>query len=365
MTKIKDITRFLESVAPLRLQESYDNAGLILGDGQAELTSILITLDVTEEVVEEAIASQCNLIVAHHPIVFSGLKKITGKNYVERTLLKAIKNDIAIYAAHTNLDSITGGVNGKICEKIGLENCKILDPAGGILKKLVTFVPVDYAEKVRQALFSAGAGNIGNYDSCSFNTHGQGTFRGDDTTNPFVGEKGTQHYENEIRVETILPDYLQGKVIATLLEAHPYEEVAYDIYSLDNKFEQIGMGMIGTLPEEKTEKDVLQLLKDTFHTGVIRHTALRQKKVNKIAVCGGAGSFLLNKAISAGADFFVTGDFKYHQFFDAENKIVVADIGHFESEQFTKELFYELLTKNFPKFVVRLSEVNTNPVFYF
>jgi len=320
MTKIKDIIHFLETVAPLRLQESYDNAGLILGDNQVEITSILVTLDVTEEVVEEAIQNNCNLIVAHHPIVFSGLKKITGKNYVQRTLLKAIKNDIAIYAAHTNLDSVTGGVNGKICEKLGLENCKILEPAAGMLKKLVTFVPVDHSEKVRKAIFSAGAGNIGNYDSCSFNAHGQGTFRGDETTNPFVGQKGTPHYENEIRVETILPDYLQGKVVSALLEAHPYEEVAYDIYPLDNKFDQIGMGMIGILPEEKTEEDVLQLLKDTFHTGVIRHTALQNKKVKKIAVCGGAGSFLLNKAITAGADLFVTGDFKYHQFFDAENK---------------------------------------------
>ncbi len=365
MTKIKDITHYLETVAPLRLQESYDNAGLIVGDMQAELTSILVTLDVTEEVVEEAIQNKCNLIVAHHPIVFSGLKKITGKNYVERTLLKAIKNDVAIYAAHTNLDSVTGGVNGKICEKLGLADCRILEPAGGLLKKLVTFVPVDHAEKVRQAVFAAGAGHIGNYDSCSFNAHGQGTFRGNDSTTPFVGEKGAHHYENEIRFETIFPSYLQGQIISALTTAHPYEEVAYDIYPLDNKFNQVGMGMVGVLPKEKTEREVLKLLKNTFQTGVIRHTALQNKKVKTIAVCGGAGSFLLNQAIAAGAEFFVTGDFKYHQFFDAENKIVIADIGHFESEQFTKELFYELLTKKFPKFVVRLSEVNTNPVFYF
>ena len=365
MTKIKEISKFLENLAPLHLQESYDNAGLILGDSDIEITGILITLDVTEEVVEEAIQQNCNLIVAHHPIVFSGLKKITGKNYVERTLLKAIKNDVAIYAAHTNLDSVNGGVNGKICEKLGLENCKILQPSEGLLKKLVTFVPVDHAEEVRQAVFNAGAGKIGNYDSCSFNSHGQGTFRGNDSTKPFVGEKGKRHYENEIRFETIFPAYLQGQVTSALLNAHPYEEVAYDIYPLENKFDQVGMGMTGTLPKGKSENDFLQLLKNTFHTGTIRHTALLNKKVQKVAVCGGAGSFLLDRAISAGADFFVTGDFKYHQFFDAENKIVIADIGHFESEQFTKELFYELLTKNFSKFAVRLSEVNTNPVFYF
>ncbi|WP_167605035.1 Nif3-like dinuclear metal center hexameric protein [Maribellus sediminis] len=365
MTKIKDISNFLESFAPLRLQESYDNAGLILGDQNSEITNVLITLDVTEDVVEEAIQKKCELIVAHHPIVFSGLKKITGKNYVERTLLKAIKNDVAIYAAHTNLDSVTGGVNGKICEKLGLENCRILQPADGLLKKLVTFVPVDHAEKVRQSVFEAGAGHIGNYDSCSFNIHGQGTFRGDDTTNPYVGKKGEQHYENEIRFETIFPAYIQGQVISALLNAHPYEEVAYDIYPLDNKFDQVGMGMIGTLPEELDETKFLQQLKEIFNTGVIRHTQLQNKKVKKVAVCGGSGSFLLNRAIAAGADLFVTGDFKYHQFFDAENKIVIADIGHFESEQFTKELFYELLTKNLSKFAVHLSEVNTNPVFYF
>ncbi|WP_319500907.1 Nif3-like dinuclear metal center hexameric protein [uncultured Draconibacterium sp.] len=363
--KIKDITNFLEDLAPLKLQESYDNAGLILGDKNAEVSAALVTLDVTEAIVDEAIKRKAGLIIAHHPIVFSGLKKITGKNYIERTLIKAIKHDVAIYAAHTNLDSVTGGVNGKICEKLGLENCKILQPAGGMLKKLVTFVPVDHANKVREAVFTAGAGQIGNYDSCSFNAHGQGTFRGSDTTNPFVGKKGEQHYENEIRVETIFPDYLQGKVINALVQAHPYEEVAYDIYSLDNKFDQIGAGMIGLLPKEKSETAFLRQLKKTFDVKMIRHTALQDKKVKKIAVCGGAGSFLLNQAIAAGADFFVTGDFKYHQFFDAENKIVIADIGHFESEQFTKELFYEILTKKFPKFAVHLSEVNANPVFYF
>ena len=365
MTKIKNITSFFENLAPLQLQESYDNAGLIVGDFNADIDTVLVTLDVTEEVVEEAINKNAGLIVAHHPIVFSGLKKITGKNYVERTLLRAIKNDIAIYAAHTNLDSVEGGVNGKICEKLGLKNCKILQPAGGQLKKLVTFIPVEHAEKVREAVFAAGAGSIGNYDSCSYNTEGEGTFRGNENTNPFVGEKGKIHNEKEIRFETVFPSYLQGRVISALLNAHPYEEVAYDIYSLENKFNKVGMGMIGTLAEETSETDFLQQLKTTFNTGIIKHTALKNKKVKKVAVCGGAGSFLLNQAIAAGADFFVSGDFKYHQFFDAENKIVIADIGHFESEQFTKELFYELLTKNFPKFALHLSEVNTNPVFYF
>ena len=365
MTKIKEIIHFFEELAPLHLQESYDNAGLIVGSTDAEIDSVLITLDVTEEVVDEAIKKNVQLIVAHHPIIFSGLKKINGKNYVERTVIKAIKNDVAIYAAHTNLDSVTGGVNSKICEKLGLQNCKVLQPAKGQLKKLVTFIPTEHTDKVREAVFAAGAGNIGNYDSCGYNLEGTGSFRGNENTNPFVGEKGRIHYEKEIRFETIFPGYLQHKVISALLSSHPYEEVAYDIYPLENSLEKVGMGMVGTLPEEKTEEEFLKSIKETFKTGVIKHTRLKNRPVKKVAVCGGAGSFLLNSAIAAKADFFISGDFKYHQFFDAENKIVIADIGHFESEQFTKDLFYELLTKNFPKFAVRLSEVNTNPVFYF
>jgi len=365
MLLLKDVTQYFESIAPLCLQESYDNAGLITGDINSEINSVLVTLDVTEKVIEEAIQKNVQLIVAHHPIIFSGLKRITGKNYVERTIIKAIKNDIAIYASHTNLDSIDGGVNRKICEKLELQNCKILQPAVQQLKKLVTFIPAEQADKVREAIFNSGAGNIGNYDSCGFIAEGLGSFRGNENSNPFVGQKGEIHNEKEIRFETIFPGYLQGRVIDALLKSHPYEEVAYDIYPLDNKFDKTGMGMIGTLSKPITETEFLKQLKTTFNTGLIKHTALRDKPVEKVAVCGGSGSFLLNAAIAAGADFFVSGDFKYHQFFDAENKIVIADIGHFESEQFTKELFYELLTKKFPKFAVHLSEVGTNPVFYF
>ena len=365
MPTLKDITNFLESFAPLVLQESYDNAGLITGDINSEITTVLATLDVTEKVVEEAIQKKTQLIVAHHPIIFSGLKKITGKNYVERTIIKAIKNDIAIYAVHTNLDSVEGGVNRKICDKLGLENCKILQLAGGQLKKLVTFIPIENADHVREAVFNAGAGNIGNYDSCGFVAEGMGSFKGNENANPFVGKKGEIHSEKEVRFETIFPGYLQGKVIEALLKSHPYEEVAFDIYPLENKFDKIGLGMIGTLSKPIAETLFLKQLKQTFNTGVIKHTALKGKPVEKVAVCGGSGSFLLNAAIAAGADFFVSGDFKYHQFFDAENKIVIADIGHFESEQFTKELFYELLTKKFPTFAIHLSEVGTNPVFYF
>lgn len=365
MVKVKDIIQVLEDFAPLRLQESYDNAGLILGSPDQKISLALVTIDVTEKVIDEAIAKNAQLIVAHHPLIFSGLKKITGKNDVERSLVKAIKNKIAIYAAHTNLDSVSGGVNSKICTKLQLQNCTVLQPAEGILKKLVTFIPVEHAEKVREAVFKAGAGNIGNYDFCGYNTEGFGSFRGSESSHPFVGEKEKIHYEREIRFETIFPGYLQNKIIQALLESHPYEEVAYDIYPLENRFEKAGMGMVGTLPEAMHEEDFLTQLKKIFNTGCIKHTNLKGTPVKKVAVCGGAGSFLVNQAIAAKADVFVSADFKYHQFFEAENKIVIADIGHFESEQFTKELFCELLTKKLPTFAVRLSEVNTNPVFYF
>jgi dinuclear metal center YbgI/SA1388 family protein len=361
---IKEITQFIESIAPLSFQESYDNSGLIIGCPEDEISGILITLDITEDIVDEAISKNLNFIVAHHPIIFSGLKRLNGKNYIERCVAKAIKNDIAIYAAHTNLDGVFGGVNSKICEKLQLQNCRMLIPMQNFLKKLVTFVPVADAEKVRNALFEAGTGNIGNYSYCSFNQNGLGSFKGNDQTHPYVGEKNQLHLEDETRIETIFPKHLQHKVIQALLNAHPYEEVAYDIYPLDNEFAQVGTGMIGELAEPMDELNFLQNLKEKFNCHVIKHTQLLGKPIRKVAVCGGSGSSFLNKAITQKADIFISGDFKYHQFFDAEQQIIIADIGHYESEQFTKEVFYELLTKKFPKFAVHLSEISTNPVNY-
>jgi len=362
--QLREITQYIESVAPLAFQESYDNAGLIIGHTEDEISGILITLDITEEILEEAIRKNLNLIVAHHPIIFSGIKKLNGRNYIERCVAKAIKNDIAIYAAHTNLDSAFGGVNSKICEKLNLQNCRILAPMPNFLKKLVTFVPTADAEKVRKALFDVGAGHIGNYDSCSFNVNGTGSFRGNDETNPYVGEKNKLHLEEEIRIETIFLKHLQSRVIQSLLAAHPYEEVAYDIYPLENEYLQSGIGMIGELDSPTDEMEFLKSLKEIFNCQVIRHTKILGNPILKVAVCGGSGSSYLSLAISQKADIFISGDFKYHQFFDAEKQIIIADIGHYESEQFTKEVFYELLTKKFPKFAVHLSEINTNPVNY-
>jgi dinuclear metal center YbgI/SA1388 family protein len=361
--KLKEITDHIESLAPLAYQESYDNAGLICGNHDMDVKAALICLDSTEQVIDEAIATGCNLVIAHHPIVFSGLKKFNGKNYVERVIMKAIKNDIAIYAAHTNLDNVHVGVNAKIAEKLGLKNCKVLVPQKDILKRLITFCPQDKAEEVRQAMFNAGAGEIGNYDQCSFNSEGTGTFRAGEGANPYVGELGKLHYEKEVKIETILPANFESKILSAMIKAHPYEEVAYDLIPLHNRHKQVGSGLIGEL-EETDEMAFLKSVKAAMKAESLRHTALRGKKVTKVAVCGGSGSFLLKDAIAAGADVFVTADFKYHQFFDAENQIVIADVGHYESEQYTGELFYEILKKKFSTFALHLSKINTNPINY-
>jgi dinuclear metal center YbgI/SA1388 family protein len=364
--KITEVIKVIEEFAPLTLQESYDNAGLIVGDKNKEVSGALLCLDCTEEIVDEAVNNNCNLIIAHHPIVFSGLKKITGKNYIERTIIKAIQNNVAIYAAHTNLDNVYLGVNKKIGEKLGVSNPNILLPKQNYLSKLVVFVPKNNAEAVRQAMFNAGAGKIGNYDECSYNLEGIGTFRAGDNTNPYVGEIGKRHSEQEIRIEVILPNYLLNKVIHEMVQVHPYEEVAYDVYPLSNSWAQAGSGMYGEIASPIKVKDFLDKIKNVFRVPVVRHTSKDlNKTIQKIAWCGGSGSFLLPQAKSVGADIFITGDFKYHQFFDAENDIIIADIGHYESEQFTIELFYELLTKNFSNFAIRLTEKNTNPINYY
>ncbi|NLU92964.1 Nif3-like dinuclear metal center hexameric protein [Chitinophaga sp. Ak27] len=362
--KIKEIIQAIEEFAPVQYQESYDNAGLIFGNAGWEVTNVLLTLDATEEVIEEAIARGCNLVVAHHPIVFGGLKKINGKNYVERVAIKAIKHDIAVYAAHTNLDNVKNGVCRQMAEKLGLGMCRVLQPKRGLLKKLYTFVPEADVNKVRDALFAAGAGNIGNYSETSFNAPGLGSFKGSADTNPYVGTPGKRHFEAEIKLEVIFPVYLEGKIIEVLLVAHPYEEVAYDVVSLDNAYQEVGSGLIGELPEAMEEMQFLQYVKQQFQAGCVKYTPLRGKSVKKVALCGGAGSFLLKQAITAGADAYISSDFKYHEFFDTENQLVIADIGHFESEQFTVELFYHILTEKFRNFAPLKSTIKTNPVNY-
>ena len=361
--QIRQITNYLESIAPLSYQESYDNSGLLVGNPSAEVENVLISLDVTEQVIAEAVDRNCQLVISHHPIIFGGLKRLTGENYVQRTVMQALKHDVAIYAIHTNLDNISTGVNHKIGEVLGLGQRKILLPKKETLYKLSVFVPIEASDELMDALFNAGAGHIGNYSECSFSVSGKGSFRGEEGSDPYVGKKGSRHYEEEIKVEVVLPRVLKSKVVRAMKEAHPYEEVAYDIYPLENSNINIGSGMIGLLEEPMYALDFLGHLKNKMG-GVVRYTPLVKDQIQKVAWCGGSGSFLLPAAKSAGADIFITSDFKYHQFFDAENEIIIADIGHYENEQYTKELVASILKEKFTNFAVLLAETNTNPINY-
>jgi len=362
---LKELLDFFENFAPGSLQESYDNSGLQLGLPMQEISRGLICLDVTPAVITEAIEKGCDLIISHHPLIFNGLKRLTGQHYTERIIIEAIKNNIAIVSIHTNLDNIKNGVNYLLGSKMGLKNLEVLLPKKGLLKKLVTFCPVSHAEKVRNAIFEAGAGQIGEYDCCSFNMEGLGTFRAGKKANPFVGKHNEMHFETELRIETVLPAYLEKKVISAMIKNHPYEEVAYDIYPIENTFGKVGAGMTGEFEIPLSENEFLEMLKKKLRIPCLRHTGFSGKAIKKVAFCGGSGSFLINNAISSGAQAFVTGDLKYHQFFEADGKILLVDAGHYETEQFTKELLYDIVNKNFSKFALLISGVNNNPVNYF
>ncbi|RXG12375.1 dinuclear metal center YbgI/SA1388 family protein [Leeuwenhoekiella aestuarii] len=361
---VKDIISALEEFAPLAYAEDFDNVGLLVGSKSTEVSGVLVTLDTLENTIDEAIAKNCNLIVSFHPIIFSGLKKITGKNYVERVILKAIKNDIAIYAIHTALDNMPHGVSKGMCDALNLKNRKILTPRPNAIKKLITYVPKNEVISVREALFKAGAGNIGNYEQCSFSTKGKGTFRGNEESNPTIGNRLELHTEKEVQLHITFEARLESAVLKALFNAHSYEEVAYEITTLDNQNQNIGMGMIGELTTPLEELDFLNVVKKAFNAKGIRHSALCNKSVKKVAVLGGSGSFAINAARRAGADAFITADLKYHQFYQAEDQLILADIGHYESEQFTKNILTDFLTKKFTNFAVVLSDENTNPIKY-
>ena len=362
---VQDVINHLEQLAPLAYAEDFDNVGLLVGDKKNKITGVLVTLDTLEAVVDEAIAEKCNLIVSFHPIIFKGLKKLTGNSYVERVVMKAIKHDIAIYSMHTALDNALQGVNDMICNQLELINKRILIPQSATIKKLTTYVPTVEAEQLRMALFNAGAGSLGNYDDCSFNVEGIGTFNGNEKSSPTKGEKGKIHSEEETKITITFAKHLESKVLKALFETHSYEEVAYEIVTIENKNQNIGMGMIGNLKTPMKSNTFLKYLKTKMNTELIRHSALLDKPINKIAVLGGSGSFAIADAKRAGADVFITADLKYHDFFSAENSIVLADIGHYESEQFTKNLLVAYLTKKISNFAIVLSKTNTNPVKYF
>ena len=362
MTSIKQIIIFIEQYFPPQVQESYDNSGIITGNVNDILKGIILTIDIDEEVVQEAIDKNCNMIIAHHPIIFRPLHSLTGKNYMERTVIKAIKNDIAIYAAHTSVDNSFNGLNKVICDKLGVKNLKIIEPKSDLLYKLITFVPSEFESQIKNAIFKAGAGNIGNYDSCSFSTKGIGSFKAGENTKPFVGQKNKQHFEKEVRIETVFPSFLKNKIITQLINSHPYEEPAFDIYPLINKHQQFGAGLIGELDTEIDEIEFLNQLKQKLEIKCLKHSEILGKKIKKVAVCTGAGSFLMYKAMALKADVFIAAEFKYNQFLDAKNEILIVDAGHYETEVFIKNIFYELITKNFTNFAVEFSKKFSNPV---
>ena len=361
--KIKEIVSALERFAPLPLQDGFDNAGLQVGLTEAEATGALLCLDVTEAVIEEAVELGFNLIVSHHPLLFHPLKTLTGKNYIERCVMKAVSQNIVLYAAHTNLDNAPGGVNFKIAEKLGLQRVRILEPRTSSLSKLVTFVPLLQADRVRKALFDAGCGCIGNYDSCSYNLEGTGTFRAGSDTHPFCGEIGALHQEREVRIETVFPNYLSGRIVRALLSSHPYEEPAFDLYPLANEWKQAGAGLVGEYDKPMPKDTFLQMVKEIFRAGSVRYNNW-QGQVNKVALCGGSGSFLMNKAVAEGADAFLTGEIGYHEFFGHDQEILLTEIGHFESEQYTIELFESIIKEAYGTLPVQQTTVRTNPVNY-
>jgi len=363
--KLSALLPILEEMAPLAYAEDFDNVGLLVGDQNQKISGILVCHDALEQVIEEAIAKKCNLVVCFHPILFSGLKKITGKNYVERAIVKAIKNDIAIYAVHTALDNHQNGVNKIFCQALGLINTKILIPKENFIKKLVTYTIPENAEKLRNALFDAGAGKIGNYEDCSFNSQGIGTYMGNENSNPEIGARFEFVQNTEIKIEVTFEKHLEAKILKALFANHLYEEVAYEIYELTNKHQNIGLGMLGELPKSLSETDFLTLVKEKIQTGGIRHSAFLNKPIQKVAVLGGSGSFDIHVAIASGADAFLTADLKYHQFYEAENRLLLADVGHFESERFTKNYIVDYLKEKITNFAIILSEENTNPVQYF
>lgn len=363
--KIKNILTILEEMAPLAYAEDFDNVGLLVGDKENEATGILVCHDALESVIDEAIANNCNLVVCFHPILFSGLKKITGKNYVERSVIKAIKNDIAIYAVHTALDNHKNGVNKIFCNALGLINTKILIPKQHFIQKLVTYTTPENADKVRNSLFEFGAGTIGNYDNCSFNSDGFSTYQGNENSNPVVGTKGELTQTNEVKIEVTFEKYLQSKILKALFNNHIYEEVAYEIYDIQNSHQNIGLGMIGELETPLSERDFLQMVNDKMQCGGIRHSQFLDKNIKKVAVLGGSGSYAIQNAINQGADAFLTADLKYHQFYESENQILIADIGHFESERYTKNYIVDFLKEKISNFAIVLSQENTNPVKYF
>jgi len=363
MVTLAQIAKAIELRVPPALQESYDNSGLLVGRPEMVTGGVLCSLDLTEAVLDEAAARGCGLVVAHHPIIFRKLSRLTAGGHVERCVMRALELGIGIYAWHTNLDNIKAGVSRQMALRLGWEKGRVLRPLQGVMRQLTTFVPVGQAEAVREALFEAGAGWVGNYSHASFNLRGEGTFQPEVGSTPFLGERGTMERVDEMRVELVYPYWLEKTVLKALFAAHPYEEVAYNVLKLENKVNEYGSGWLAELPEPVSAQQLLLQLKTVFG-GMIRHTCDIGRPIRRVALCGGSGSFLLPDALAEGADLLVTADFKYHEFFEADRRILIADLGHFETERFVPQLMADILSQEFASFAVLISETPTNPVSY-
>ncbi|MDR3129421.1 MAG: Nif3-like dinuclear metal center hexameric protein [Tannerellaceae bacterium] len=364
MVSIREVLDVLEEFAPLALQESFDNTGIQVGEIGQEVKGVLLCVDVTEDVMDEALVKGCNLVIAHHPLLFKPVKSLRGTTYVERCVMKACKYDMVIYAAHTNLDNLRKGINGWLGKRIGLDNVHILSPKREGLVKVVTFVPSGHVQKVQDALFATGAGCVGNYDRCSFRHEGLGSFRAQEGAHPFLGKVGKEHVEREERIETVVPVHLQEKILQAVYAAHPYEEPVTDLYPLNNAWEEVGSGIWGDLSAEEDEREFLLRVKELFKIRCIKHSTLRGKPVRRVAVCGGSGAFLIKEAIACGADVLLTGEARYNDYHDVQNRLLLAVTGHYESEACTKDIFRTLLSEKFPTFALHLSEADVNPVKY-
>lgn len=362
--KISEITGAIEKYAPLWLQEEWDNAGLQVGDTDREATGAVLCVDATEAIVDEAIDRGVNLVISHHPLLFRGLKRITGRTATERIVAKALKHDIAIYSAHTNMDSAPGGVSWATGRRAGLTAMRTLVPQQGRLMKLAVFVPSAYSNAVSEALWNAGAGRMGNYDRCAYMTDGRGTYRPLPGADPAIGTVGQSHTEAETRIEVVFPTAISGRVVQAMLKAHPYEEPAFDLIPLANDITSAGLGVIGSLKTPMPASEYIAWVKQALGIGAIPYAGDARRMVHRVALCGGAGAEFIGNAIAAGADLYMCGDLKYHDFTTHADSIVLADIGHYESEQCTKEIFYDIIQKNFPNFATYYAEEDKNPISY-
>ena len=365
MVSINNIIDLLDEWAPPAYAEDFDNVGLLVGDSSKQCTGVLVSHDCIEVVLDEALDTNCNLIVCFHPILFTGLKKITGRDYVEKVILKAIRNEIAIYALHTRLDNHPEGVNKLLSDRLGLLESKVLIPKPSGLKKLSTYVPKSDVDDVLQALHQAGAGAIGNYSECSFILEGKGQFRGNEKSQPHIGNPSEKTQVEEVQIQVVFESYLKEKIQNALITAHPYENIAYEIFILDNTLDKVGIGRIGKLAQPHTEEQFLSFVKEKLQTQLIRHSPFTRKPIETVAVLGGSGSFAISNALSQKADAFITADLKYHHFYQGGNTLLLLDVGHFESEQFIKNLIVDYLSKKLPNFAIILSHAKTNPVNYF